>query len=114
MQSTINHLESIISKAGEVAETKVEIWKLKAAGKVSETVSSMVSKLAVMILLGLAVIILSLGVAYWLGSALGNVYYGFFIIGGFYALAGFLVFVLRDKLIKGPVSGLIIDKFLKD
>jgi hypothetical protein len=114
MQSTINHLESIISKAGEVAETKVELWKLKAAGRLSETVSSMVSKIAVVVLLAIAVIILSLGVAYWLGSALGNVYYGFFIVGGFYALAGLLIFVFRDQIIKGPVSNLIIDKITGD
>lgn len=114
MQSTINHLESIISKAGEVAETKVELWKLRAAGKVSETVSSMISKIAIVILLAIAVIILSLGAAYWLGSSLGNVYYGFFIVGGFYALAGLLVYVFRDQLIKGPVSSMIIDKITED
>ena len=114
MQSTINHLESIITKAGEVAETKVELWKLRAAGKISETVSSMISKIAIVILLAIAVIILSLGVAYWLGSTLGNVYYGFFIVGGFYAFAGLLIFLFRDKLIKGPVSNLIIDKIIGD
>ncbi len=114
MQTTINHLESIITKAGEVAETKVELWKLRAAGKISETVSSMISKIALVILLGLAITIFSFGAAYWLGSALGNVYYGFFIVGGFYVLVGLLVYVFRDQWIKGPVSSLIIDKILKD
>lgn len=114
MQTTIDHLESIITKAGDIAETKVELWKLRAAGKISETVSSMLAKIAMVIIIGLAVIIFSFGAAYWLGSTLGNVYYGFFIVGGIYALVGLIVFIFRDSLIKGPVSSMIIDKIIKE
>lgn len=114
MQSTINHLESILTKAGEVAETKVELWKLRAADKISETVSSVISKVAIVLLAGVALMILSFGAAYWLGSELGNIYYGFFIVGGFYALAGLLVFIFRESWIKGPISNLIIDKIARE
>ncbi len=114
MQSTIKHLEAIVSKAGDVAETKVELWKLRATGKISEAVSSMISKIALVLLAGVALIILSFGVAYWLGTELGNVYYGFFIVGGFYALAGLFVFLFRKSWINGPVSNLIIDKIMKE
>jgi len=113
MQSTIEHIESIVSKAGDLAETKVELWKLKAAGKLSETVSSIISKVAVVLLAGVAVLILSLGVAYWIGVELENVYYGFFIVGGFYAVAGLFVYLFRKNLIKKPISDLIIDKIIK-
>jgi hypothetical protein len=114
MQSTIHHLESILTKAGEVAETKVELWKLRATGKISETVSSIISKFAIVILAAVALIILSFGAAYWLGSELGNVYYGFFIVGGIYALAGLLVFIFRKSWIQGPISNLIIDKITRE
>ena len=113
MQSTIDHLESIVSKAGDLAETKVEIWKLKAAGKISETVSSIISRIAIVLLTGVALTILSFGLAFWIGAELGNIYYGFFIVGGFYALAGLLVFLFRKNLIKTPISNLIIDKIIK-
>lgn len=36
MPSTIEHLENLVSHAGDVAETKVELWKLRAAGKISK------------------------------------------------------------------------------
>ncbi|MEO7922831.1 MAG: hypothetical protein ABIR30_04080 [Chitinophagaceae bacterium] len=112
MESTLEQIESVISKAAKFAETKAELWKLKAAGKISETVSSLISKIAIVILAGLALIILSLGAAYWIGTRLNNLYYGFFIVGGFYALAGLFVFIFRKSLIKKPLTNLIIDKIV--
>ena len=113
MQSTINHIEDFVSKAGDLAETKVELWKLKAAGKISETVSSLISVIAIVLLTGVAITVLSFGVAFWIGSEMGNLSYGFFIVGGFYALVGLLVFLFRKRWIKVPLSNLIIDKIMQ-
>ena len=91
MQSTIEHIETLVSKAGDLAETKAELWKLKAVGKISETVSSIISIIAIVVIAGVALTILSFGGAYWIGTQLGNVAYGFFIVGGFYALVALVV-----------------------
>jgi len=113
MNSIIDHIENLVSRAGDIAETKVELWKLRAVGKLSETVSSLISVIAIVILIVTAIIILSLGIAFWIGSEIGKTSYGFFIVGGFYVLVGFLVYVFRRKLIKTPLSNLIINKFIK-
>ncbi len=113
MQSTIKHIEDFVSKAGDLAETKVELWKLRAAGKISETASSLISKMAIILFIGAAVTILSIGLALWIGSEMGNFSYGFFIVGGFYALVGLLFFIFRKNLIKGPLRNMIIQKILK-
>ena len=113
MNSIVDHIEDIVSKAGNIAETKVELWKLRAVGKVSETVSSLISVIAIVLLTITAIIILSLGIAFWIGSELGKTSYGFFIVGGFYVLVGLLVYVFRRQLIKTPLSNLIINKFIK-
>jgi hypothetical protein len=113
MQSTIDHIENLVSKAGEVAETKAELWKLRAAGKISETVSSLISVLAIVALIVTAITILSIGAALWIGLELGKISYGFFIVGGFYAFVGLLVYLFRSKWIKLPLSNLIIDKIIK-
>lgn len=113
MQSTAENLESVIAKATEFAETKIELWKLKTADKLSQTVSSLLSKIAIIILAGISLLILSLGAAFWIGDAMDNLYYGFFIVGGVYALAGLLVYIFRASLIKRPISNLIIDKIVK-
>ncbi len=113
MHTAVEHIEQIVSKAGDLAETKMEIWKLKAASKISETVSSLISLIAIIILAAAALIILSFGAAFWIGKELDNTSYGFFIVGGFYALIGLLVFVFRKDLIKAPLSNLIADKIAK-
>ncbi len=113
MQSTIKHIEDFVSKAGDLAETKAELWKLGAAGKISETVSSLMSVIATAMLIGLAVITLSFGVAFWIGSEMGELSYGFFIVGGFYLLIGLLVFVFRRDWIKKPINNLVINKIIK-
>ena len=113
MQSTIRHIEDFVSKAGDLAETKVELWKLRAAGKISETISSLISVIAIAILIAVAITVVSLGIAFWIGSEMGKVSYGFFIVGGFYGVAGLLVYLFRKKWIKNPVSNLVIDKIIK-
>jgi Putative Actinobacterial Holin-X, holin superfamily III len=113
MPSAIEQIETIVTKAGDLVETKVDLWKLKATSKVSEATSSVLSLIAVVMLVSVALFILSFGVAYWIGSAMGKTSYGFFIVGGFYVLAGFFVFLFRESLIKKPISNLIIDKFIK-
>jgi ABC-type multidrug transport system fused ATPase/permease subunit len=113
MQSTIDHIEDLISKAGDVAETKVELWKLRAAGKISETVSSLIAIIAIVIMIIASVTILSVGIAFWIGTEMGKTSYGFFIVGGFYAFVGLLVYLFRGRWIKTPLSNLIIDKIIK-
>ncbi len=110
MKSAINNLEDIVNSTVDLVETKTEIWKLKAVGKISDTVSSIISIIAVMLLAGVSITILSFGVAYWIGNELGNLHYGFFIVGGFYAIVGVLLYFLRERLLKTPISNLIIDK----
>jgi hypothetical protein len=113
MQSTIRHIEDFVSKAGDLAETKVELWKLRAAGKISETISSLISMIAISVFIVLAITIASFGLAYLIGSEMGHLSYGFFIVGGFYAVAGLLAYLFRKKWIKNPVRNLVIDKIIK-
>ncbi|MDZ4807665.1 MAG: hypothetical protein SGI96_05285 [Bacteroidota bacterium] len=113
MQSPIEHIENIISKAGDLAETKAELWKLKAAGKIAETMSSVISMMAIALISVASISIISIGGALWIGHELGNSSYGFFIVGGFYILAGLLIYIFRKNWIKGPLNHLLINKIMK-
>jgi len=110
MTSVIENAERLIATAGELAETKIELAKLKATGKVSGALSSIVA-LVMVIFIGIAAItILSFGLAYLIGDALENISYGFFIVGAVYALAGLLVYFNRNSWIQQPIKDLFIDK----
>jgi len=113
MQSTIKHIEDFVSKAGDLAETKVELLKLRAAGKISETIASLISMIAIALLAGIAITVVSFGLAFWIGAEMGNISYGFFIVGGFYAFVGLLFYFFRKLWIKTPVGNMIINKITK-
>lgn len=113
MSTTVENIEKLVASVSDVAETKIELIKLKAAGKISASLSSLVAIMMVVVFSGAALTILSFGLAYLIGSKLDNVSYGFFIVGGFYALTGLLFFYNRKKWIQNPLSNLFIDKIVR-
>lgn len=110
MKSLRQQLEMAASKTAELAETKATLWKLKAVGKFSETISTLVTAIAVVLCIAAALAVLSIGAAIWIGDKLNNRSNGFFLIGGFYVIAGTLIFLFRKKWIKRPLSNILLDK----
>ena len=100
MYSTVDNIEKLVASVADVAETKMELLKLRAAGKISASLSSLLAVIMVMVFSGVALTIVSFGFAYFIGSKLNNLSYGFFIVGGFYALAGLLFYFNRKKWIQ--------------
>ena len=107
------HISELFEDTGKYIEAKTELWKLKAADKTTEVASAVVAQLVFLCLTMLVLIFLSLGFAILLGKWLGELYYGFFIIAGFYALLGLIIYASRDKIIKTPLYNLIINKIVK-
>lgn len=110
MHSAIDHIETLVAKTGELVETKAAIWKLKATSKLADTGSSLITLMAIVCCVAIAMLILSIGAAFWIGSELKNTGAGFLITGGFYLLTGFFIWLFRRHLIKQPISNLIIRK----
>jgi len=110
--SSPNHFESLLYKTREYAETKADLLKLKVADKASDTVSDAASTMVVFIFGAFFLLTLSIGLALLIGEWLGKNYYGFFIVAGFYGIAGVIVKANRVNLVKTPVSNFIIGKIL--
>lgn len=113
MNSVIDNIEQIAAAASSVAETKFELLKLRTAGKVSASLSSVIVIVMMAIFGSVAFMILSFGLAYFIGSKLGEVSYGFFIVGGVFALAGFLIYANRKAWVQEPLTNILIDKLVK-
>lgn len=113
MESVRENIEQIVSGIGDVAETKLELLKLRTAGKASEMISSVVAFLALVLITGITLIIISIGAAYWIGNQFNNTSYGFFIVGGFYILLFLFILLLRKNLISKPFYSFLINKMLK-
>lgn len=113
MNSTLDNIENLVASMGDLAETKVELLKLKAAGKISASLSVVVAIMMMLVFGSVTLTIISFGFAFLIGSELNNLSYGFFIVGGLYALAGLLVFFNRQKWVEEPLSNLFIDKIIR-
>jgi len=113
METPAGLVESLFDKAENYSKTTIELFKLNAIDKSADVVSSLISRLAILIVVAMFILIFNIGIALWLGELLGKFYYGFFIVGGFYALLAVLLQTFRHEWIKYPISNTIISQMLK-
>jgi hypothetical protein len=112
MDEKYKYIEPLIESIETYSKTGIELVKLKTIDKVADGTSSMVAWLPVIIALILFFVIVNFGLALWIGSMLEMIYMGFFIVAGFYALVGIILFIFKDKWIKKPLYVSIINQML--
>jgi len=113
MEEKATIAESVINHAQEYAQASFDLIKLKAVNKGSEVASVAVSYFLVTAALILFITIVSIGIALWVGELLGKVYYGFFIVAGFYGLVALIIHLGRQALVKKPIANRMIKKYLE-
>lgn len=112
MEKQASFFEPLIERATEYGKTSVELYKLKAIEKTSDVASTMVSRMLAVMALGLFMLMISVGAAFWLGEILGKVYYGFLCVGGFYGVLGLVLYFILHKWVKERTSDAIITRIL--
>jgi O-antigen/teichoic acid export membrane protein len=109
----MNSIETLIKKSGEYLDTKIELTKLKAINTSSDVLSNMVYLIVKILIILLFTGFVSVALAILIGKTLGDYYYGFLIVGGFYLIVLLIIYVQRKKWIKEPVANGLINKMLK-
>lgn len=112
MENQSPSFTSLFENAGSYIETRIDLLKLQAINKSSDVTSSLVSRIAILLILAFALFIFNIGLALWIGVLLGKTYLGFFVVAGFYALVALLLHFFRYSWIKEPLSSAIIKKML--
>lgn len=113
MEDSKYDIDILLSDAGDYIETRASLWKLKTVDTLSDSVSEIASGLGIISIVGLFVLIMSIGIALLIGDWLGKNFYGFFIIGGLYGIAGLVCYAFRDRWLKEPVGNMLVRKLLK-
>lgn len=113
MTDSTTPIATLLDRAENYGKTTLNLFKLNAIDKSADVVSSLVSQLAVLMAVVFSVLIASIGLSLWIGKLLGDSFFGFFIIGGFYAVVAIILNVFRHQWIKYPVSNSIIKQMLK-
>lgn len=113
METTARTIEALYERAEEYGKTTFELSKLKVLETTTTVVTSLVSRLSVILMLSMFALVFNIGIALFLGELLGKSYYGFFIVAAFYLLAGFILHFFLHKWIRKPLSDLIITQALQ-
>ena len=112
MENQSGVVESLIDRVKSYVETRIDLLRLKAIDKSSSFLSLVVSLIVVILVGFISLIMLSVGIALLLGDWLGKSYYGFFIVGGFYLIAGLVLYSLREKWLKSPIANSMIKNLM--
>lgn len=110
METKPTNVEELFYKLKDYGDTRLDLFKLKSINKISGFLSSLITSVILMVLLFLVLICITVGIALVLGDWLGEVYYGFFVMGIVYIIIGLILFKRKDKAIKAPIS----NKLIKD
>lgn len=113
METTANSIESLFEKAEAYGKTTYTLSKLKLLETTNIVVTSLIARLSTILMISMFSFVLSIAVALWLGDILGKAYYGFFIVAGFYLLAGIVLHFFLHNWVRKPISELIIKQALQ-
>jgi len=113
METTANSIEALYERAEAYGKTTYELSKLKLLETTNIVVTSLVARLSVILMISMFTFVLTIAIALWLGEILGKAYYGFFIVAGFYLIAGIVLHIFLHKWVKKPISELIIKQALQ-
>jgi hypothetical protein len=105
-------VESLVENVEQYTATTIELAKLKSILKTSDVLSGIATTLVLIVLAFMTVLFLSIGAGLWLGEVIGSVFGGFLLVGGFYAVTGTFIFLLRKRLVKEPIANSIINNMI--
>ena len=113
METPAQAIEGLFEKIEAYSVSSFEVSKLKTLETATLVVSSLLSRLAVMVVFMLFVLFVNIGIAFYLGDLLGRYYIGFLIVSGFYFIAGIVLHFFLYRWIKKPLSDFIITQVLQ-
>lgn len=114
MKDKVILIEMLIDKIEQYSKTTIELYKLKAIDKSTDVFASLASRIIIFIIIALFFIVLTMGVALYLGEVLGKTYYGFFAVAGFYGVVAIILFIIRKPYIEKTFNDYIINQIFKE
>lgn len=104
---------SLVEQLEQYAKTNAELYTLQATDKIAVLLSSMISLLVLGGLGFILMVMLSMGIAFWIGNRMGSTYAGFLMVAAGWITVTFIVYLFRYALIRKPVMNAIISQVLK-
>ena len=113
MNDKIILIEMLFEKAEQYARRTLAVYKLKVIDKATDIFASLFTRIVICIFLIIFFILMTLGLALYLGDLLGKNYYGFFAVGGFYLLISLILYLFR-KSFESMFNDYLVNQIFKD
>ena len=113
MENNTSTIEVLFERVEDYTRTTIDLVKLNAVDKTADVLSSLLSRLTVSIVFVMFGFLVNIGLSFWIGELVGKIYYGFFIVSGIYLVLAIVLYIVKDKVLKMPISNFIIAKMLK-
>lgn len=109
----VGNVEGLYQTFKGYVDTRLDLVKLSLVRKVADGATSALSRVITLLLILVAVMMLNIGLSLWLGEYLGAMHWGFLVVAGFYFVIGVLFYLMRNIILKNPISSALIKKALK-
>ncbi|HEY0609134.1 MAG TPA: hypothetical protein VGD35_05745, partial [Chitinophaga sp.] len=98
--------------AREYLETRLDLIKLQAAGKLSKALGLFFSIMMAFLLFFFVVVFLGMVVGFWIGEMTGSYTIGFSCAAGLFILLLAILLIFRKNLIQRPLANMLVAEML--
>jgi hypothetical protein len=113
-KSLLENLSELKESLQDYIETRVSYYGMLALEKTVRLLTRFLSAGLLIAVLLLAMLFLSAAGALYIGSLLGRLEFGLLVVGGFYLLLAFLIYLLRNRLLSSFVTRSLVNTFFGD
>ncbi|MEZ7506359.1 phage holin family protein [Flavobacterium sp. Arc2] len=108
------NVEEIQDQAEAYIESNLAYYKLRTFKMAMKSATTILKFSLILLCFGMVLLFLSLALAFALGNYLDSYPFGFLIVGVIYLLATGLLFLVRDKIVEGPLLEKFSEIFFND
>lgn len=108
MENVFARVEELGAHIMEYVNVRMEAVKLSTAEKTSKAIAGALAFAVALQFLLLFLIFASFALAYAFAEWTGKLYWGFLIVAGIYLVAGIIIWMAREKLLRLPLMNAIL------
>ena len=113
MEETFIKVEEIADGIKEYVEVRVEEVRLKVAEQSSGLIANLMARIMIFLAIILALIFASIALGIVLGNWWGKMWLGFLVVCGIYLLLAWIIWSVRESLIRIPMMNSILSHLTK-
>ncbi len=92
------HMAEAEDSTKSYVDSSLQYYRLKSFKSLMQGITVIAKVILIGTFLVLALLLLSIAASFWVGDMLDSNAGGFLVVGGFYVLMGFLLYIFRQKL----------------